>query len=95
MAKAIARVELHFASETDYNTLHAAMEREGFLRVVQADDGAWYHLPTGTYVHHSVASAADGSQRALRAALMTSQASAIFVGGWDGSWASSGLIRAN
>ena len=95
MASAIARVELHFANYSDYETLHAAMEREGFQRIVQANDGAWYHLPTGTYVHHSVSSPADGAQRAARAAAMTSRASAIFVGGWDGAWASSGLQRAS
>lgn len=94
MARVIARVELHFANESDYRTLHAAMEREGFARTVQASDGVWYHLPTGTYVHHSAGSPADGSQRAARAAGATGRAYAIFVGGWDGSWASNGLQRA-
>jgi hypothetical protein len=51
MAGVIARVELHFANYTDYETLHTAMQREGFQRVVRANDGVWYHLPTGTYVH--------------------------------------------
>jgi hypothetical protein len=95
VARVIARVELHFASEPDYRILHGAMEREGFNRIVQASDGVWYHLPTGTYVHHSVASVSDGSQGASRAAATTGKASAIFVGGWDGSWASSGLQRAS
>jgi hypothetical protein len=95
MAMAIARVELHYASEADYSTLHASMEREGFQRIVQANDGAWYHLPTGTYVHYSVTSPTDASQRASRAVATTKRASAIFVGGWDGSWASNGLLRAN
>lgn len=94
MANAIARVELHSASYADYETLHAAMEAEGFQRKVLASDGIWYHLPTGTYVHHSVTSSADGSQRATRAASRTGRASSIFVGGWDGNWTSNGLPRA-
>lgn len=95
MAYVIARVELHSASNEDYETLHAAMEAEGFQRIVLANDGIWYHLPTGTYVHHSVSSPADGSQRATRAAARTGRNSSTFVGGWDGNWTSNGLPRAS
>ena len=43
------RVELHRACDTDYETLHAAMEREGFSRLIQSDSGKTYHLPTAEY----------------------------------------------
>jgi hypothetical protein len=49
MASFTTRVELHNASSKDYDTLHAAMERAGFSRVIQSDDGHWYHLPTAEY----------------------------------------------
>ena len=49
MASFTTRVELHNASSKDYETLHAAMERAGFSRVIRSDEGRWYHLPTAEY----------------------------------------------
>lgn len=49
MARFITRVELHSASYNDYETLHAAMQQQSFLRVIQASNGIWYHLPTAEY----------------------------------------------
>ena len=49
MAKFSVRVELHAASYTDYETLHASMERRGFSRTIKADEGKTYHLPTAEY----------------------------------------------
>lgn len=93
MASVIARVELHSAAREDYDTLHTAMTSEGFSRRVQADDGSWYQLPTGTYVHSSVGAAA-GREKAARAAQTTGKKSSVFVGGWDGAWSGSDLDRA-
>ena len=49
MAQFTVRVELHDAQWTDYNTLHAAMERNGFSRQVKGDDGGTYELPWAEY----------------------------------------------
>jgi hypothetical protein len=43
------RVELHNASYSDYETLHAAMGRRGFSRLITSDDGVTYQLPTAEY----------------------------------------------
>jgi hypothetical protein len=43
------RVELHSASYSDYETLHAAMARRGFSRLITSDDGITYQLPTAEY----------------------------------------------
>jgi hypothetical protein len=49
MAQFTVRVELHEAQWTDYNTLHAAMERQGFSRLIKGDDGHTYQLPWAEY----------------------------------------------
>lgn len=50
MANYLARVELHDAKYEDYETLHEAMRKRGFVRTIVANDGKKYQLPTGTYV---------------------------------------------
>jgi hypothetical protein len=49
MASYTARVELHAATNTDYETLHTAMQSRGYLRTIVGSDGKTYWLPTGTY----------------------------------------------
>ena len=49
MAQFTVRIELHDAHWTDYNTLHAAMERQGFSRLIKGDDGHTYQLPWAEY----------------------------------------------
>jgi hypothetical protein len=49
MAKFTVRVELHSADEDDYETLHSAMEDQGFSRFIESNDGTTYHLPTAEY----------------------------------------------
>lgn len=49
MASFTVRVELHNATEGDYEELHAAMENEGFIRPIQGSDGKVYRLPTAEY----------------------------------------------
>ncbi len=48
MAKFTTRVELHTATDEDYQILHSAMAKQGFTRTIDADDGT-YHLPTAEY----------------------------------------------
>jgi hypothetical protein len=49
MAAFMTRVELHSAKESDYETLHTAMEAEGFSRTITGSDKVVYHLPTAEY----------------------------------------------
>jgi hypothetical protein len=49
MAKFTTRVELHAATEEDYENLHAAMEAAGFSRTIEASDGVSYLLPPAEY----------------------------------------------
>lgn len=49
MANFTVRIELHDADYQDYETLHAAMEQQGFARVITSDDGHTYHLPWAEY----------------------------------------------
>jgi len=43
------RVELHYADEEDYETLHDAMATVGFVRWIQNEDGKKYRLPMAEY----------------------------------------------
>jgi len=49
MADFTVRVELRGAGDSEYDTLNVAMEKAGYLRIVQADDGSWYQLPSGEF----------------------------------------------
>jgi hypothetical protein len=49
MARFTTRVELHGADESDYNLLHAEMEKRGFERTIKSNDGSTYKLPTAEY----------------------------------------------
>jgi hypothetical protein len=49
MARYTTRIELHDADGEDYERLHTEMEKEGFSRLIKADDGTWYHLPWAEY----------------------------------------------
>lgn len=49
MADFTVRVDLRGGSESDYAALDVAMEKAGYLRIVQADDGSWYQLPEGEF----------------------------------------------
>ena len=49
MAQFTVRIELHEAQRADYETLHAAMERRGFSRLITGDNGGVYQLPWAEY----------------------------------------------
>lgn len=53
MAKILARVELHGASDASYNELHSLMSNIGFSKTITTDDGRRWELPSGTYVTQS------------------------------------------
>jgi hypothetical protein len=80
MAMFITRVELHGASEQDYQVLHAAMDSENFSRTITANNGVRYQLPTGEYVSFSSTLDADGVMTlAKRAANTTGRTSWVLT----------------
>ena len=79
MADFTTRVQLHGGIDQDYETLHAAMEREGFARVIESDAGEFFHLPTAEYVRSSSLPGARILESAKRAAAVTKKSHAVFV----------------
>lgn len=49
MAQFTVRVELHDAEWSDYEALHAAMQRQCFSRLITSDAGQTFHLPWAEY----------------------------------------------
>ena len=49
MSQFTVRIELHEARWAHYDTLHAAMARHGFSRLITGDDGRTYQLPWAEY----------------------------------------------
>jgi len=49
MSMFVVRVELHFAIEANYDTLHQAMRAAGFTTTIPAADGVQYQLPPAQY----------------------------------------------
>jgi len=84
MAIFITRIELHYANYSDYENLHAAMERNGFTRTIEGSNGTTYQLPTaeyycsGNYTRDSVMSSAKA------AAASTGKNYAVLVSQADG-----------
>lgn len=56
MTSFITRIELHDATEKDYERLHAAMEAKGFSISIPMNDGKRRKLPTAMYYADSSAS---------------------------------------
>ena len=79
MSSFTTRVELHNATYSDYETLHSAMQAEGFSRVIRADDGTFYHLPTAEYDRSGELTNNQVLQSAQRAAGKTGKAFAVLV----------------
>ena len=73
------RVELHGATEADYNRLHSAMEQRGFSRIITSDDGLRYHLPTAEYLNDHASSIQSALDAAVQAASMTGRPAAVLV----------------
>ena len=79
MARFTTRVELHSASYSDYETLHAAMGRRGFSRYIAADDGKTYQLPTAEYDKTGNFTAQQVLDAAKAAAAETGKSYAVLV----------------
>jgi hypothetical protein len=82
MARFITRVELHGAVHGDksYDTLHTAMEDEGFSRTITSDDDVEYHLPTAEYYIETDLTIKDVLSSAKTAANKTGKKYGIFTG---------------
>lgn len=89
MSDFTVRIELHDANYNDYQTLHAAMERQGFTRIITSDDGRTYHLPWAEYSGsgnllstrvRDIAKAAADSTGKRNSVLVTEASSRAWVG---------------
>ncbi|HWY52039.1 MAG TPA: hypothetical protein VNW72_11210 [Chthoniobacterales bacterium] len=79
MALYLTRVELHGASYGDYETLHDAMEAEGFERTITGNDGKTYQLPTAEYYRQTNLNRAAVRESAERAADKTKKSYGVIV----------------
>ena len=79
MAQFTVRVELHHADDDDYETLHSAMEEEGFSRLITSNDGTVYHLPTAEYNRDAALTRQQVLDSAKKAAVKTKKEHAILV----------------
>lgn len=79
MTQFTVRIELHDAQWPDYDTLHAAMERQGFSRLITADDGRTYHLPWAEYDATANLSAMQVLGLAQQAANNTGKKNSVLV----------------
>ena len=54
MPRFTTRVQLYGNPEwSDYESLHAAMKRKGFIQTITNGDGVEYHLPHAEYNHEA------------------------------------------
>jgi transcriptional regulator of NAD metabolism len=79
MAQFTVRVELHHADDDDYETLHSAMEEEGFSRLITSNDGTVYHLPTAEYNRDASLTRQQVLDSAKKAAAKTKKEYGILV----------------
>lgn len=79
MAKFTVRIELHDAQWSDYETLHAAMQPQGFSRLITSDEGRTYHLPWAEYDASGNATSAQVLAIAENAASTTGKRHSILV----------------
>ena len=90
MSTFTVRVELHSNQyNPDFETLHRAMQSEGFSKLITSNGGKIYHLPRGEY---TISTSKDRSQvldATKRAVEVTRQSAEILVTEsagrtWDG-----------
>lgn len=87
MTNFMVRVELHYPTSDDYNTLHAAMEAAGFSRIVRGLDGNYYQLPSGMYLAQSRwDSSVTILDRAAAAATTTGKRHGVLVTEGESAW---------
>ncbi len=81
------RIELHGASDEDYDRLHEAMEADGFSRTIESSDGALYELPPAEYnFSHPTMTAGDVRDKAYAIAKTVKRAPAVLVTSGARSW---------
>lgn len=73
----LIRTELQH--ETNYNPLHEAMASLGMKRLVSADDGRVYKLPTGLYHYKGTGTAESVRKLAQQAATYIGHANAQII----------------
>jgi len=79
MSRYTTRVELHAGTAEDYETLHTAMEGEGFSRSITSDDNIEYRLATAEYNYDGTATRDAVLEAAKRAAAKTGNRYAALV----------------
>jgi hypothetical protein len=68
MAQFTTRVELHDATWSDYEQLHANMRGQGFTQTIRSDDGCIYELPPAEYDYQGPITRAQVLDKAKSAA---------------------------
>ena len=79
MSRFTTRVELHEATEEDYEKLHAAMEVEGFTRTILNKAGTEYFLPPAEYNRSGDVTKDEILEAAKRAAATTGKRFSVLV----------------
>ena len=80
MSTYTVRVELHSRQyNPDFTTLHLAMSREGFSKLITSDSGTTYHLPKGEYDISTAKSRGEILAAAERAVRTTGDSAEILV----------------
>lgn len=79
MADFTVRIELHDANYVDYNALHAAMQQQGFSRIITSDEGHKYHMPWAEYTGSGNFTSVQIRDIARMVADTTGRKNAVFV----------------
>lgn len=80
MSTYTVRVELHSDQyNPDFETLHSAMQKEGFSKLITSDDGKTYHLPRGEYNISTIKNRSEVLDAAKRAVEVTRESAEILV----------------
>lgn len=74
------RIELHSKFyNPDFETLHRAMQSEGFSKFITADNGKTYYLPRGEYYISTLKDCSQVLEAAQRAVRETKETAEILV----------------
>jgi len=87
MTNFTTRIELHDASDEDYEKLHDAMEADGFSRTIVGSDGTLYELPPAEYnFSHATMTAGEVREKAHAVAKTVKRDPAVLVTSGTRSW---------
>ncbi|MBR8142106.1 type V toxin-antitoxin system endoribonuclease antitoxin GhoS [Burkholderia sp. AU19243] len=87
----ITRVELHDATEADYQRLHEEMEARRFFRSIQDQSGTRHQLPTAMYFSQSIELDAGGVRGLAVAAANATGRRSWVITCLTTQWAAQGL----